>query len=88
METSLTPGIIAALLTSMLVLSFMPSVSVLTVAARSSAYGFRHGFFATLGIIAGDIFFIIIAIYGLSILTDLLFLLLVFIHAVFVTYCG
>ena len=67
MESSLTLGQITALFIIMVVGASIPSVSVLTVSARTVAFGFRHGLMTTIGIIAGDILFIVIAIYGLSI---------------------
>ena len=48
--------------------AFIPSASSLAVSARSATYGFAHGVFATLGIVLGDIVFIMLAIYGLSVL--------------------
>ena len=68
----MTLGSIIALFGSMIVLAFIPSVSVLVVSARSAASGFTHGVFATIGIVAGDIIFIILAIYGLSVLAELM----------------
>jgi len=70
MESSLTPGSIAALFGSMMVLAFIPGISVLVVSARSAASGFTHGVFTTIGIVTGDIIFIILAIYGLSVLAE------------------
>ena len=70
MESSLTLGSIIALFGSMIVLAFIPSVSVLVVSARSAANGFTHGVFTTIGIVTGDIIFIILAIYGLSVLAE------------------
>jgi threonine/homoserine/homoserine lactone efflux protein len=70
MESSLTLGSITALFGSMIVLAFIPSVSALVVSARSAASGFTHGVFTTIGIVAGDIIFIILAIYGLSVLAE------------------
>lgn len=72
MESSLTPGSIAALFGSMIVLAFIPSVSVLVVSARSAAGGFTHGVFTTIGIVVGDIIFILLAIYGLSVVAELM----------------
>lgn len=60
----------AALFGAMAVLAAMPSISVLTVSARSASAGFAHGVSASLGIVAGDIIFILIAIFGLSLLAD------------------
>ncbi len=65
MEPSLNLASIAALLGSMIVLAIIPSISVLAVSARAAAFGFTHGLFTAIGIVAGDIVFILVAIYGL-----------------------
>ena len=70
METSLTVHSIAALFGSMVVLASIPSVSVLAVSARSATSGFVHAAITALGIVVGDIIFIILAIYGLSVLAE------------------
>lgn len=57
---------------AMAVLAAIPSVSVLTVAARSAAYGFMHGAFTALGIVVGDILFILLAIFGLAFLAEVM----------------
>ncbi|MBW4574317.1 MAG: LysE family translocator [Aphanothece sp. CMT-3BRIN-NPC111] len=59
---------IAALFSAMIVLASIPSVSVLAVSTRAATSGFIHGVFTTIGIVLGDIIFIIIAIWGLSFL--------------------
>ena len=56
----------------MIVLASIPSVSVLAVSARAASFGFTHGFFAALGIVVGDIIFILIAVYGLVIIAELM----------------
>ncbi|WP_238393234.1 LysE family translocator [Myxacorys almedinensis] len=61
---------IVALFSAMVVLAAMPSVSVLAVSTRSATFGFIHGAFTTLGIVAGDIVFIAIALWGLSLLAE------------------
>ncbi len=61
---------VAALFGAMVVLAFIPSVSVLTVSARSAASGFIHGAFTTIGILTGDIVFILVAVLGLTILAE------------------
>ena len=61
-----------ALFGAMLLLAFIPGVSVITVTARSAASGFAHGVSVAAGIVAGDIVFILIAIYGLALLADVL----------------
>ena len=56
----------------MIVLAIVPSVSVLAVSARAAAFGFTHGFFTALGIVAADAIFILVAVYGLSLIADLM----------------
>ncbi|MDJ0778029.1 MAG: LysE family translocator [Gammaproteobacteria bacterium] len=56
----------------MIVLAIIPGVSVLTVTARAAAFGFSHGFFASLGIVVGDIIFILIAVYGLAVIAGMM----------------
>ena len=52
--------------------ALIPGVSVLAVSARSAAFGFAHGIFTSLGIVVGDMAFILVAIYGLSVLAGLM----------------
>lgn len=54
----------------MTLLALVPSVSVLAVSARAASAGFRHGMYVTLGIIAGDTIFIVLAIFGLHLLAE------------------
>ncbi|MCC5642878.1 LysE family translocator [Nostoc sp. CHAB 5824] len=68
MQTNMTFSTIIALFSAMVVLASIPSVSVLVVCTRSATSGFIHGVFTTIGIVLGDIIFIIIAICGLSLL--------------------
>jgi len=70
MESSLSLTTMAALFAVMATLALVPGVSVLTVSTRSATYGFMHGVFATLGIAVVDIIFILIAIFGLSVLAE------------------
>ncbi len=56
----------------MILLALMPSVSVLAVSARAAAFGFSHGLFTAFGIVAGDIVFILIAVYGLVFVAGLM----------------
>jgi threonine/homoserine/homoserine lactone efflux protein len=60
------------LLGALIVLAIIPSVSVLAVTARSAAFGFTHGVLAALGIVAADILFILIAVYGLALVAELM----------------
>lgn len=56
----------------MIVLAMLPSVSVLAVSARAASGGFIHGAATTVGIIAGDLIYILLAIFGLAMLTEAL----------------
>lgn len=67
-DSSLTLPTLAALAGVMLAAAAIPSVSVLAVSARAAAHGFAHGAAVTLGIVLGDVLFILIAIYGLTLL--------------------
>ena len=72
MGTDLTFTSIATLFGVMVIGAMVPSFSVFAVLARSAAFGFVHGVFTSLGIVVGDIIFILTAIYGLSVLADLM----------------
>ncbi len=62
----------ASLFGIMLVAALIPGVSVMTVAARTLQGGLKHGVAATLGIVAGDALYILLAVYGLAILASAL----------------
>lgn len=70
MQSSMTLSGMVALFSAMIVLASIPSVSVLAVSTRSATSGFIHGAFTALGIVLGDIIFILIAIWGLSFLAE------------------
>ena len=74
LETSLSLASVLALLGTMIVLAVIPSVSVLAVSARAAAFGFTHGMFTAFGIVIADIIFILLAVYGLALVADFLFL--------------
>ncbi|NOZ10789.1 MAG: LysE family translocator [Gammaproteobacteria bacterium] len=91
MQSSLTSSSIAALFGVMVVGASIPGVSVLAVSARSAASGFIHGAFTTLGIVVGDIIFILLAILGLSVLVETMGSLFVFVKylgAIYLVYLG
>lgn len=66
----MTAGTIATLFSALVILAALPSTSVIAVVSRSIACGFRHGVSTATGIVVGDIFFIIIAILGLSVIAE------------------
>ena len=61
---------IATLFFAMAILAALPSTSVIAVVSRSIARGFGHGIATSVGIVLGDICFIIIAILGLSVVAE------------------
>lgn len=65
---------VAAMVAAMAMLAALPSISVMTVVARSASFGFGfvHGAATSLGIVTGDLVFVVIAITGLSVLTEAL----------------
>jgi threonine/homoserine/homoserine lactone efflux protein len=91
MESSLTLRSIIALFIAMVTLAMIPSLSVLTVVARSAALGFGHGLATALGIVVGDFVFIILAIYSLSAVAEnmnILFLLVKYGGGIYLIWSG
>lgn len=91
MQTSLMFSNIAVLSGVMMVGAIVPSMSVLTVSARSAALGFVHGVLTAAGIVLGDVLFILIAIYGLSVLAawlDSRFILIQYLGAAYLIWLG
>ena len=91
MPLNMTLSSMIALFGAMLVLAAMPSSSVLLVISRSAASGFVHGSLAALGIVAGDIIFILIAILGLSLLAETmgdLFVLVKYLGGAYLVWMG
>ncbi|QYO65021.1 LysE family translocator [Leptolyngbya sp. 7M] len=87
----MTLNSIVALFGAMIVLAAVPSVSVLAVSTRSATAGLIHGVFTTLGIVMGDIIFILIAIWGLAFLAETmgsLFVLVQFLGGAYLIWLG
>lgn len=69
----------------------IPGISSLAVLSRTVTSGFSHGLFTSLGIVLGDIIFIIVAIYGLSVLAKTfegLFELVIFVGSAYLIWLG
>jgi threonine/homoserine/homoserine lactone efflux protein len=80
-----------ALFSAMAVLAAMPSVSVLAVTTRAATFGLMHGVFTSMGIVTGDLIFILIAIGGLSLLAakmGSLFILIKYVGAAYLIFLG
>ena len=82
---------IVALFSAMIALAIIPDTSVIAVVARSMTSGFVHGFVTVIGIVAGDIVFILLAVYGLSAMAETmgsLFVLVKYLGAVYLLWLG
>lgn len=91
MGSGLTFGDLAVLFGIMLIAASVPGMSVLTVSARAAADGFTQGVFTTAGIVLGDILFIVIAIFGLSLLAGVMneyFVLIKYLGGAYLVWLG
>ena len=82
---------IVSLFISIVILAVIPSLSVLTVTTRAATYVFIHGVFTTIGIVTGDIILILIAIWGLSFLSETmgsLFILIKYLGGAYLIWLG
>ena len=61
---------ILALFSTMIILALIPSPSVFAVVGRSIDSGFTHGFATAVGIVIGDIVYIIAVVLGLSFIAE------------------
>ena len=75
----------------MLLLAITPGPGVFATVARALASGFRHAAVVVLGIVTGDLIFLLFAIYGLTVIAENLhglFLLIKYIGASYLVYLG
>lgn len=66
MEVHLDATSLITMFMAMLALAAVPDASAFAVVARALASGISHAFITVLGIVTGDLVFILIAFYGLS----------------------
>ncbi|MDX5299954.1 MAG: LysE family translocator [Gammaproteobacteria bacterium] len=59
-----------ALLGSMAILAALPSVRVMMVVSRALSLGFWQGVWCALGIVAADLVFVLLAVFGLALLVE------------------
>ena len=82
---------ILALAVAMLVLAITPGPGVIVTVARALASGLKHSTFVILGIVTGDLIFLLFAIYGLAtVAANLhgLFVVVKYIGAAYLVYLG
>ncbi len=76
---------------AMLLLAVTPGPGVFAVVARAMASGFKHSAVLTIGIIMGDLVFLLMAIYGLTAVArnlSGLFLVIRYLGAAYLIYLG
>lgn len=81
----------SSLFVVMLSLSLIPSSSVVLVVTRSLTHGVPDGISASLGIVIGDLIFILLAVFGLSFVAETmgwLFLTIKYIGASYLLWIG
>lgn len=81
----------ASLFLVMLTLALIPSSSVALVVTRSVTHGVPNGISVSLGIVVGDLIFILLAILGLSVIAETmgwLFLTIKYIGATYLIWLG
>lgn len=72
MTATLTFTSALALFGAMALLAALPSISVLAVTSRAVTSGFAAGAAVSLGVVVGDIAFILVAVLGLAVLVEAL----------------
>jgi len=82
---------ILSFVAAMFVLAITPGIGVFTTISRALASGFYNASFVVLGIVLGDIIFLLLAIFGLSFIANLLgdlFILVKYIGGAYLLYLG
>lgn len=59
---------VLALFAAMAALACLPSTSTLVVVVKSTSLGFRHGALTAVGIVLGDLIYVLVAVFGLVLL--------------------
>ncbi len=75
----------------MVALAIIPSTSVALVVTRSATAGFANGVAVTLGIVLGDLIFVILVIFGLSVIAENMvgvFVVIKYIGGVYLLWLG
>jgi threonine/homoserine/homoserine lactone efflux protein len=76
---------------AMIALAIIPGPGVIAVVARTMASGLTHGIITVIGIVVGDYIFILIAVFGLSALTETmgnLFILVKYLGGIYLIWLG
>ena len=80
-----------SLLMAMVILAMTPDTSVIVVIGRSLSGGWKSGITVILGLLCGDLIFILIAVYGLSTIAQNIndvFVIIKYLAAIYLFYLG
>jgi threonine/homoserine/homoserine lactone efflux protein len=87
----LSPESLLALFGAMLIVALVPGPAVFAVIARTFSSGFSRGLMMIIGITFGDFIFILLALFGLSIISEIMgttFLIIKYASAVYLIWLG
>jgi threonine/homoserine/homoserine lactone efflux protein len=87
----LSSGSLLALFGAMLIVALVPGPAVFAVIARTFSSGFSRGLMMIIGITLGDFIFILLALFGLSIISEIMgttFLIIKYVSAAYLIWLG
>jgi threonine/homoserine/homoserine lactone efflux protein len=87
----LSSGSLLALFGAMLIVALVPGPAVFAVIARTFSSGFSRGLMMIIGITLGDFIFILLALFGLSIMSEIMgttFLIIKYASAAYLIWLG
>jgi threonine/homoserine/homoserine lactone efflux protein len=87
----LSPESLLALFGAMLIVALVPGPAVFAIIARTFSSGFSRGLMMIIGITFGDFIFILLALFGLSIISEIMgttFLIIKYASAAFLIWLG
>lgn len=87
----MSSGSLLALFGAMLIVALVPGPAVFAVIARTFSSGFSRGLMMIIGITLGDFIFILLALFGLSIISEIMgttFLIIKYASAAYLIWLG
>jgi threonine/homoserine/homoserine lactone efflux protein len=87
----LSSGSLLALFGAMLIVALVPGPAVFAIIARTFSSGFSRGLMMIIGITLGDFIFILLALFGLSIISEIMgttFLIIKYASAAYLIWLG
>ncbi|QCU90062.1 LysE family translocator [Thiomicrorhabdus sediminis] len=87
----MTTATILAVFTTMLILALIPGPATLVTVSRTVTGGVKHGTATVFGTVVGDLFYLTLALWGLTTLSQVLgnlFVIIQYIGAVYLFYLG